>query len=195
MRYSSLSRAAAVAVFSVLLQHPASPAEGRAFWLTRWQARDAAMISSAVDGMADLRANTLFCQVFGDGMALYRSTRAPRSPLVAPGFDALATAIAEGRRRGIEVHAYINVCNVWSGGLGEPSDPTHIVRAHPEWAVVDSGGGSDIDLVGTPDTLIFFCPEWQGFRQYVAGIAAEIAASYDVAGIHLDYLRFPGGTV
>jgi uncharacterized lipoprotein YddW (UPF0748 family) len=182
------------AALVVLLPAASHAVEGRAFWLTRWNARDQNSIASTIQGMQLLKANTLFIQVFGDGMALYDSDRAPRSPLVAGNFDALQAAITEGGRRNIEVHAYINVCNVYSGGLAAPSSASHLVRAHPEWAVVDAAGKSDIDLMGKPDTLIFFCPEWKGFRDYVVGIASEIATKYDVDGIHLDYLRFPGGT-
>jgi uncharacterized lipoprotein YddW (UPF0748 family) len=178
---------------ALMLPAGAGASEGRAFWLTRWNARDAGSISSCLDGMASLGANTIFCQVYGDSMALYDSDLAPRSHLVAPGFDALATAVSEGRSRGIEVYAYMNVCNVWSGGLGVPADAGNIVRAHPEWAVVDSGGKSDIDYLETPDAFVFFCPEWQGFRDHCVSIALEIATRYDVDGIHLDYLRFPVG--
>ncbi|MBI4582685.1 MAG: family 10 glycosylhydrolase [Planctomycetes bacterium] len=189
-----MHRASLLAAIAVLAAPPAFTEEGRAFWLTRWNATDQGKIVECLAGMQALKANTLFCQVLGDGMALYRSALAPRSPLVAPGFDALAVAIAEGRRRGIEVHAYINICNVWSGGLGQPADPSHLIRAHPEWAVVDVAGRSDLEFVGVPATLIFFCPEWRGFRAHVVEIASEIAQLYEVGGIHLDYLRFPGGS-
>ncbi len=173
---------------------PARPAEeARAFWLTRWNARDEASIASCLDGLRALKANALFIQVYGDSMALYLSSVAPRSPLVSGSFDALATAVKEGRRRGIQVHAYMNVCNVYSGGLGAPSDPAHIVRAHPEWSVVDSSGSADVSLVGTPDTMIFFCPEQDGFRRHCVRVAEEIVSRYEVDGLHLDYLRFPGG--
>ncbi|MGQ9590524.1 MAG: golvesin C-terminal-like domain-containing protein [Planctomycetota bacterium] len=167
--------------------------EARTFWLTRWNARDEASIVACLDGLRALRANALFVQVYGDGMALYRSSVAPRSPLVSGSFDALATAVREGRRRGIQVHAYMNVCNVYSGGLGAPADPRHIVRAHPEWSVVDSSGAADVALVGTPDTMVFFCPEHDGFREHCVAVAREIVSGYDVDGLHLDYLRFPGG--
>ena len=166
--------------------------EGRAFWLTRLNASDGAAIDSALEGMASLHANTLFIRVYGDGLTLHRSARVPRPDLVEPGFDPLALAVVEGHRRGIEVHAWMNICNTWSGGLGTPASPTHLVRLHPEWAVVDVIGKSDIEFVGVPDTLIFFCPRWEGFRDYSLQVAAEIAGRYAADGIHLDYLRFPG---
>ncbi|MBI4607336.1 MAG: family 10 glycosylhydrolase [Planctomycetes bacterium] len=167
--------------------------EGRAFWLTRWNARSRDEIVRTLDGMVALRANILFCQVYGDAMALYRSRLAPRSHLVEEPFDALAAAVDEGHRHGIKVHAWMNTCNVYSGGLGTPPDPTHVVRAHPEWAVVASDGRSDLDFLGDPDALIFFCPEWDGFRDYCGAVASEIASSYAVDGIHLDYTRVPVG--
>jgi len=118
-----------------------------------------------VFSMAAVHANTLFIQVYGDGLALHRSALVPRPDLVEPGFDPLALAVVEGHRRGIEVHAWMNVCNTWSGGLGTPASPTHLVRLHPEW---------------------------EGFRDYSLQVAAKIAGRYAVDGIHLDYLQFPG---
>ena len=128
------------AALFVLLPAASHAVEGRAFWLTRWNARDQNSIASTIQGMQLLKANTLFIQVFGDGMALHDSDRAPRSPLVAGNFDALQAAITEGRRRNVEVHAYINVCNVYSGGLAAPASASHLVRAHPEWAVAAESG-------------------------------------------------------
>ncbi|MBN1443388.1 MAG: family 10 glycosylhydrolase [Planctomycetes bacterium] len=183
-----------ICLLVAVLGPPLSAQEGRAVWLTRWHATTEEQIVSCLDGMSALGANMLFCQVYGDGMALYASSLVPRSPLVAAGFDSLAVAVEEGHARGIEVHAYINTCNVYSGGLGTPDDARHLVRAHPEWAVVDVNGRSDIENVGTADAMVFFCPEWEGFRAHCAAVASEIVANYDVDGIHLDYSRFPGGT-
>ena len=72
--------------------------------------------------MRALGANTVFVQVYGDSMALFDSSIAPASPLLTGGGDPLAAAVDEGRRRGVEVHAWMNVLNVYSGGLGAPSD-------------------------------------------------------------------------
>ena len=198
LSHGSCPRAiAALRILAVCALLPASSslhaAEGRAFWITRWNANDEDKVRSAIAGLRALGANTVFVQVYGDSMALFDSSIAPASPLLTGGGDPLAAAVDEGRRRGVEVHAWMNVLNVYSGGLGAPSDPAHIVRAHPEWSVVDSGGGADVDAVGTPDTLIFFCPERDDLRARVTAIAVEIATRYDVDGIHLDYLRFPGG--
>src|SRR6187397_1623650 len=137
---------AAARVLAVCLLIPAAPrlpaAEGRAFWITRWNANDEAKVRAAIAGLRALGANTVFVQVYGDSMALFDSSLAPRSPLVAAGQDPLA---------------------------------------------------ADVDAVGTPDTFIFFCPERDDLRARLAAVAVEIATRYEVDGIHLDYLRFPGG--
>ncbi|MBN1421506.1 MAG: family 10 glycosylhydrolase [Planctomycetes bacterium] len=165
--------------------------EGRAMYVTRWYLRAPADVEEAVSFARQHGFNQLFCQVFGDAMALYPSARAPRSPLVAAGFDALDEAVRRGHAAGLEVHAYMNTACVWSGGLGLPADPTHVVRAHPEWSMEDAAGERDVDRAETPGALVFFCPRQPGFVTYLADIAGEIAAGYAVDGIHLDYIRYP----
>lgn len=166
-------------------------AETRALWLTRWDATNDTAIQECVNYMVAHKLNTLYVQVYGDGYALYNSTFAPHSYLVASNFDALASAIAKGHAAGIEVHAYINMLNVYSGGLGQPSNPNHLLNTHPEWAMVKSDGVSMMSNVGVSGTMIFFCPENSGFFNYCRDIAVEIAANYNVDGIHLDYIRYP----
>ena len=162
-------------------------------WLTRWHADTEAEIRECVDYMAAHNLNMLLIQVYGDAMALYQSSFVPRSTLVSGSFDNLETAIRLAHARGIEVHAWLNVVKVYAGGLGTPRDPNHIIRQHPDWAMVNSSGDSLINNVGKSGTTIFFCPGNAGFRRYCRDVAVEIASNYDVDGIHLDYIRYPGG--
>jgi uncharacterized lipoprotein YddW (UPF0748 family) len=136
--------------------------------------------------------NTLVIQVYGDSYALYNSSFVPHSYLVAPDFDTLAEAVTRGHAAGLEVHAWMNVMNAYSGGLGWPSDPNHIINTHPEWAMVDDTGWSMINNVGESGTVIYYCPEIDGYEQYVHDVAVEIATNYDVDGVHMDYIRYPG---
>ncbi len=165
--------------------------EGRALYVTRWHLGDATAVSAAVTLAADHGFNMLFCQVFGDALALYDSAVAPRSHLVAPGFDALAEAVRQGHEAGLEVHAYINTVNVWSGGLGQPDDPAHIVLDHPDWSMENADGVRDVDNASTPGAMVFFCPREPAFVEYLGDVVREIAADYEVDGIHLDYTRYP----
>jgi uncharacterized lipoprotein YddW (UPF0748 family) len=165
--------------------------ETRAMWLNRWEATNDTQIQACVNYMVAHKFNTLLVQVYGDGYALYNSTFVPHSPLVASGFDSLASAVTKGHAAGLEVHAYINMINIYSGGLGQPSNPNHLINAHPEWAMQDSTGWSMINYVGQSGTMIFYCPEQPGFRQYCHDVAVEIATNYAVDGIHMDYIRYP----
>ena len=102
--------------------------ETRAMWLTRWDCTNDAQIQACVDYMVAHDMNVLLVEVYGDGYALYDSSFVPHSYLVAPDFDTLASAVQKGHAAGIEVHAYINMINIYSGGLGAPSNPNHLIN-------------------------------------------------------------------
>ena len=92
-----------------------------------------------LDDLQRRRFNTVFFQVRSRGNALYRSALEPwASELTGtlgrdPGWDPLAFVIVEAHARGMSVHAWFNVCRVWSKGEPPLSTPRHVVRAHPEW--------------------------------------------------------------
>ena len=86
--------------------------------------------------------NAVLFQIRGEADAFYISEWEPWSELVGgdyPGYDPLAVAIYEARRRGLELHAYVNAMPAWSGSSPHPS-PDHIYNAHPEWIMVDTSG-------------------------------------------------------
>lgn len=176
----------------LLLGSSAEAAETRAMWLTRWYATNDAQIQAAVDYCVAHDLNTLLVQVYGDSYALYNSSVAPKSYLVTPSFDALQSAVTKGHAAGLEVHAYCNMFNAYSGGLGTPSNPAHLINSHPEWAMVDNAGRSMVQNVGTGGTFVFCNPVHAGYNQYLTSIAAEVATNYAIDGFHMDYIRFPG---
>jgi hypothetical protein len=84
----------------------------------------------------------------------------------------------------MEVHAWINMVNVKSGDSPLPiTNPPHIAISRPEW-VRKYLEGNNISYwldVGFPEV-----------RDYLRNICIEIVKNYDVDGIHLDYIRYPG---
>lgn len=96
-------------------------------------------------------------------------------PGKSPGYDALAYAIEECHRRGMELHAWIVTIPVgkWNG-LG----CIQLRRKHP--GLIRKMG---------PDG--FMDPEKPQTAHYLADICEEITRNYDVDGIHLDYIRYP----
>ena len=157
-----------------------SDAETRALWVTRFELVSSENIPVLVKRAADANFNTLFVQVCGRGTAFYDSRILPRDTR-AVNFDALALTLAEAKKYGISVHAWINTLYVWSD-TEPPVSPEHVVNKHPEWIMTLRGSGNDKYL----DPAI---PE---VREYLKAVYLEVARNYPVDGVHLDYVRYPG---
>ena len=171
------------------------PRELRGLWVTRWGYSGEQDVRDTIAAAAAANFNAVFLQVRGTFDAFYSSPVEPWSSLMTgtlgqdPGWDALAVGVDEAHLRGLELHAYLNVFPFWRG-LDEPtaSDPEHARRAHPEWVVADRDGTP----MALNDSYIFASPGNSEVRAHVAAVAADIDAHYDVDGIHLDYIRYPG---
>jgi len=171
--------------------------ELRGVWLTTllgldWPAASlrgnpAAQQQALREILDDLKArhfNTVFFQVRSRGNAMYRSALEPwASELTGtlgadPGWDPLDFAIREAHARGMVLHAWFNVCRVWSKGTPPRSTPLHVVRAHPGW-VQRFGDDMWIDP-GIPEA-----------REYTVRVMEDLVRRYPIDGIHLDYIRYP----
>ncbi|MBE0642790.1 MAG: family 10 glycosylhydrolase [Bacteroidetes bacterium] len=137
-----------------------------------------------LDDLQQRHYNTVFFQVRSRGNAMYRSAYEPwASELTGtlgrdPGWDPLAFAIEECHARGLQLHAWFNVCRVWSKGEPPASTPAHIARLHPEW-VQRFGDDLWIDA-GIPAA-----------RAYTVQVAEDMVRNYAVDGLHFDYVRYP----
>ncbi len=127
--------------------------------------------------------NTVFFQVRPRGNVLYRSSIEPWATQLTgvlgkdPGYDPLAFAIEEAHKRGLELHAWFNVAKVW-GNDNLPQNQQHVTRAHRDW-VKQYENEWWIDL-GNPEA-----------RVYSENLVKELVQSYDIDGIHFDYVRYP----
>ena len=155
-------------------------AETRALWVTRFELNSPENIPVLVKRAAEANFNTLFVQVCGRGTAFYDSQILPRDTR-ATDFDALALTLAEAKKHGISVHAWINTLYVWSDAE-PPVSPEHVVNKNPEWIMTLRGNSKDKYL----DPSI---PEVQ---EYLKSVYLEVARNYEVDGVHLDYVRYPG---
>ena len=166
-----------------------------------WVVRDALRTTEEIDRLLDRAliagASGLVVQVVGRGEAYYDSDLLPPADFTGCE-DPLGYLAFRARPMGLEVHAWVNAFLVWSAPR-MPADPSHVVLAHPQWLMTDREGRSTLDyspqereaagLVGA--TL---SPAEPGVRELLGGVAAELAAGYDLDGIHLDYIRYPGGS-
>lgn len=96
-------------------------------------------------------------------------------PGKSPGYDALAFAIEECHKRGMQLHAWVVTIPVgkWNG-----TGCKNLRKTVPNLMkkIGDEG---------------FMNPEQSGTADYLAQFCGDIAKRYDVDGIHLDYIRYP----
>lgn len=176
--------------------------EVRALWVTRfvWPDREnpqnsRANITRILDEMKVAGFNVALFQVRGECETLYPSSLEPWSPLIGgqdPGFDPLAFAIEEAHARDIELHAYINPIPLHptSGGRA-PANPQHLFYRHgPDtaepWVAVDEQG--------EPATSEYFylSPGIPQVHAYIREVVRDLATRYNLDGIHIDRIRYPG---
>jgi uncharacterized lipoprotein YddW (UPF0748 family) len=142
----------------------------------------------------------LLVQVIGRGDAWYRSDRLPApEPLGHSGRDPLGELLPLAHEAGLEVHAWVNCCLVWSGPK-RPRDSRHVVNAHPEWVARMSNGRSMSGL--TPRQAerlrvegVFLSPAHPRVREWIADNIKELVTRYPVDGVHLDYIRNPSVSI
>lgn len=172
--------------------------EIRALWVVRDAMTSPEAISRVVDFATQTRFHMLFVQVRGRGDTYYVSALdPPASVLKAPlaDFDPLRYMLELAHRSGIQVHAWINVNFVWSNTKDAPP-ASHLVARHPEWMLTDSRG---VRMDNVPSSKwkseriegYFLSPGIAEFRTHMANVVRELVTTYDVDGVHLDYIRYP----
>ena len=167
-----------------------SSASQRAMWVTRFDYKTRDDVLRVVEACEMAGINTILFQVRGNATALYRSSYEPwaeQFDFKDPGFDPLAVALEAAHKKGIEVHAWVNVIPAW-WGTEPPADPAQVYNKHPEWMWYDQEGKrqalQDKFYVSVNPCL----PE---VRKYLVTVMRDIVGRYPIDGLHLDYMRFP----
>jgi uncharacterized lipoprotein YddW (UPF0748 family) len=93
--------------------------------------------------------------------------------------------VAKAHAAGLKVHAWISVYEAFNPSKWTKANPVYLL--HPDWLMKDSKG----ETVFMPNDL-YLDPGHPSVRTYLAGIVTEIAKNYQVDGIHLDGVRYPG---
>ncbi|QDU72311.1 family 10 glycosylhydrolase [Mucisphaera calidilacus] len=163
-------------------------------WVSRFEYSSASAIRAIIADCAAIGFTDIQFQVRGEGDARYDSNFEVWSddyPYYGsnPGWDPLQVATEEAAKYGIRLHAWINTTPMWRGS-SPPSDPDHLWNQHPEWRLKDYYG-NDQPLEGT---YVGINPTIDEAQDHIANVAADIVANYDVAGVHLDYVRMYSNT-
>jgi uncharacterized lipoprotein YddW (UPF0748 family) len=180
--------------------------EIRALWVTRGEYRSADDVERVVADAAGLNFNVILFQVRGNGTVYYRSkiepwafeltSRDPKTTGNDPGWDPLAVAVAAARRHGVELHAWVNVFPAWRSQQYPPKQSGQLWWSHPDWFMHDAAGermlGRDHRVnEKVRDWYTFLSPGVPEVQRYLAEVCAEIVQTYDVDGLHYDYIRYP----
>ncbi len=184
--------------------------EVRALWVVRSSLTSPEAVDRMVAAAQQSGFNTLLLQVRGLGDSYFLNGVEPRALALAsqPAFDPLADAITKAHARGLAVHAWIDVNLV--AGTDVPLDRQHIAHRHPEWLMVPREIAADLaglDPAG-PEYLgrltrfarakaaelegLYLSPATSASVEYTTSVVRDIVQRYDVDGVHLDYLRYPG---
>jgi uncharacterized lipoprotein YddW (UPF0748 family) len=150
-------------------------------------------IEEMINRLGTAGFNTAFVQVYRGSMAWYQSRLADSTPcerfFAKEKTDPLRVAIDLAHRKGIQVHAWVNMYRVWG------NSDAKVIRTLGRAAVTrDSRGRSLLDYrkESLPDAGYWLDPGDPAVRRYLISIIREILEQYpDIDGVHLDYARYP----
>ena len=175
--------------------------ETRAVWLTTnfrldWPPAkydseiQKAALTEIFDDIKRKNFNTVYFQVRFNGTVLFKSSYEPLSFYITgrlgdtTAYDPLQLAIELAHKRGLEIHAWVNMIKCLDGSEnGMLDNSKHISSVHPDWIIKDSREGT---------VSCWLDPGLPAVRDYLVNVVTELALDYDVDGIQYDYLRYPG---
>jgi len=134
---------------------------------------------SAIANLASNGFTAIFPNISWAGTAYYRSTVLAEAPEVGIRGDQLAECLKACRKYGVQCHAW-KVC--WNMARRTPDD---FVRS------MKRAGRTQVNSAGRREDS-WLCPSNPDNRALEVAAIAELAANYDLDGIHLDYIRYPG---
>ncbi len=168
-----------------------SKPEWRCLWVDSWQPGflTAEQCDRLLENARRYHFNTLFVEVRRCADAYYRSSLEPRAAnLVEKDFDPLAYLITKGHQEPpVQIHAWVVVYRAWvSKEKRVPDDRQHVVHRHSEWIAVNRSGDRE-----APEGY-YLDPGLTEVQDYLVAVMRDLMEKYDIDGLHLDYVRYPG---
>ncbi len=160
--------------------------------LLQGQSRDSfrGNIAEVFDNCVSLGINTVYVHVRSHSDAYYKSELFPWSKYVTgtagadPGFDPLEIMLDEAHSRGLSFQAWINPLR----GCGVSQLSAY--EGYPFYTFAAGAGMAGkyaVDVNG----IYFLNPAYDEVTELIAAGASEIAAKYDVDGLHIDDYFYP----
>ena len=147
-------------------------------------------LSEDLDLLQKTGINTVYFQVRSMGDALYPTNYAPWSSYLTgtlgkdPGYDPLAYAISESKKRNLQLQAWFNPFRISTSSAFNKNDylsklpANNKLKNNPDWIV--SYGNYSMINPGIPSA-----------RAYVIETIMDVVNRYDIAGVHLDDYFYP----
>lgn len=166
--------------------------DGRGMWHRPYE-RNLNEVITTLQEMKNMGMNMLYVETFWLGRLIYDSAVSgtyQHSFTLGDGYgeygsNLLLAFVEEGKKMGIEVHAWVENFFV---GYGTSYLDSPVLANKPEWASINF----DYSIPQRSEVnYLFMDPANPETRRYLKDIYAEIASTMDVATIHLDYIRYP----
>jgi uncharacterized lipoprotein YddW (UPF0748 family) len=184
----------------------------RGLWVVRTTLTHPDSVRAMVRRAADAGFNTLLVQVRGRADSYFSNGIEPRADALKarPDFDPLALTLQEAHRRGIEVHAWMNV-HLVSSALRLSTDPGHLVNERPDLLAVPRELAGELNVLDPKDPRfldrlrrhadenrirvegLYSSPSSPEVKERVYSVAMDLVDRYDIDGLHMDYVRYPSG--
>lgn len=130
--------------------------------------------------LAQQGMTAVFPNIAWGGVAHYDSRVLPHSVTFERHGDQLEQCIKAARRYGLEVHPWVICWNL----TGTPEEEVNRYRKEDRLLVAENG-----------NTYPWLNPAHPANQALGNAVVREIVSRYDVDGVHLDYIRYPGSSV
>lgn len=175
---------------------PPPPREWRAAWVATvanidWPskpglpaAQQQAEIRALCDTAVRVGLHALILQVRTSADALYESRLEPWSEYLTgtqgrhPGYDPLATWLAEARLRGLELHAWFNPYRARHSTAKSAAADSHLSRSQPAW-------------VKRYGDQLWMDPGEPQAAEHTLAVVRDLLTRYPVDGVHIDDYFYP----
>ena len=142
-------------------------------------------MTGLLDVFREYNMNTVIFQIRPAADAFYPSDLEPWSQWLTgvqgkapdPLYDPLEFTISECRKRGLDIHVWLNPYRAVTDTANVVSD-THITKVHPDWFL-------------TYGKTVYFDPGLPQTRDYVCSVVSDIVRRYDIDGVHMDDYFYP----
>lgn len=183
---------------SAVTVQPSHRREFRGAWITTvwnsdWPSRSGLGVSQQqeelvqiLDKLQRLNFNAIILQVRPEGDAFYKSTYEPWSAWLtgvqgrapSPYYDPLEFAIAECRKRNLEIHAWFNPYRAKTSIRGPQNVNPHMAITNPEY-------------VYTWGNQMWMDPGAKVVQDRAYNVIMDVVQRYDIDGVHLDDYFYP----